>query len=297
MMEKLKRQVLIVAVFAISINISCAQDFAPIGAKWYYSLHGDGMAPPNSEYALYESVKDTIILERTAKKITRQYFKYNGSVEDWEPYFVTQIEDTVFLYNPIDHKYDRLYIFNASKGDTLTLHIPYKYSSISSRSTFRVVVDSVAVEVFNEQELKKYRLFDLDHFNWISEWYMDKAGGLDWFTPRGVVIPEAGMPMRCYVEDELEIHFVDYSCDYRLISSVEDKLKDSEILIFPNPTEDVARIKTDLDYERIEIYNSLGSLLKVTTKDEIDLSGYMPGVYVVKMYVLDQVFRTVLLKN
>ena len=54
------------------------------------------------------------------------------------------------------------------------------------------------------------------------------------------------------------------------------------IVIYPNPTTDVLRVKGNT-IESIEIYNVSGMLLKTTNKKEIDLDSYARGVYFIKV--------------
>ena len=50
-------------LITIQINLTFGQDFAPIGAEWYYSSSAGGAAPTASEYYYLLVEKDTIINE------------------------------------------------------------------------------------------------------------------------------------------------------------------------------------------------------------------------------------------
>lgn len=259
-------------------------EFAPIGAEWYYSEHAGGATPVDSEYVLYKSVKDTVILGSLAKKIERTYYLHNGDTSYLTPYFVMQGINRVYLWNPNANKFDLLYEFNASVGDTLTLDVPYEMQSTISASTYRLVIDSIVLETYNNIILKKYQIRPLDGFSWMSNWIMDKAGGLDWFIPRGAIILEAGGPLRCYRDNKVDIKFVAIDCDYRSTSNIKTNRFDN-LLIYPNPTSGLFRIKTDENIDKVEVFNCLGKLLKSSTEEEIDLTKYPTGTYLIRIEI------------
>lgn len=274
------------SVLVLTTTLVNAQEFAPIGAEWYYSEHNGGAAPSDSEYVLYKSVKDSIInIDETAfnvKKIERTYYRYSGDTTYLPPYFVSQISDTVFLYNPDSARFDKLYIFNCKKGDTISLGVPYDQQIATDFSTYRLVIDSVATETHSGVSLKKYKISGVEGFSWISNWYMDRAGGLDWFTPRGMIIPEAGGPLRCYHDSEVDIKFVSLDCDYRLISSLgADRV--SDVFVYPNPTSNKINIKTNKAIRKVELYNSNGQLLFTTCSKQVMLTEWPSGTYFLRI--------------
>lgn len=61
-----------------------------------------------------------------------------------------------------------------------------------------------------------------------------------------------------------------------------ESFSDDYIVLYPNPTKDVLRVKGNT-IENIEIYNVSGVLLKTTNKKEIDLGSYARGVYFIKV--------------
>jgi hypothetical protein len=216
------KRIIYFVLFFVSLTAQ-SQIFAPIGASWYYSSQNQGAAPTNSEYILYESTKDSTINGHAVRKIERKCYHYRGTVSTLPSLFVYNSPDTAFIYNPKSDKFDKLYIFNKNKGDTLKLDIPFESNSYtqSIKNEYRLVIDSVAVEINNGKTTKKYKTRGLDSFQFCSDgWFMDYAGGLDWFFPRaGGITPEADGPLRCYNDPLLSIHFSSIACDYRLINT------------------------------------------------------------------------------
>ncbi len=68
-----------------------------------------------------------------------------------------------------------------------------------------------------------------------------------------------------------------------LITGIEDKIsKPNSILIYPNPTKNKINIETDIDYEKVEIYNNSGMKILSTPNKSIDISRQINGIYLVK---------------
>ena len=138
----MKKRILLSFIIVSLTILTFGQNFGTIGTQWYYSEHAGGMAPPGSEYVHYESVSDTIIDGLTTHKIIRKYYKYNGYTVAFEPLYVYENLDTVFMYNFQKAKFQSVYIFNATQGDTITLDNPESLTWITD-STYRLVIDTV----------------------------------------------------------------------------------------------------------------------------------------------------------
>lgn len=70
-------------------------------------------------------------------------------------------------------------------------------------------------------------------------------------------------------------------------AGVETQMQIMEIGIYPNPAQNKVRIASEITLQSIEIYNLLGERLysqNVSTKDEeINLTGFLPGIYLIKV--------------
>lgn len=259
-------------------SLLSGQDFAPIGAEWFYTSMAGGMAPTNAEYYHFTCVKDTIINEHSLRKIDVTYYRYRGDSLILIPYYFLQTQDTVSLYNPDLDKHYILYIFNAKQGDTLTFDIPYE-NFYTEDTTYRAVLDTVIIETYDNSQLKKYVLDQIDEFGWFCGFYLEKIGGYEWFLPLGkTIIPEADGPIRCYHDKEVDINFVGYDCDYRLINSVNNFFNNN-FKIFPNPTNGYIQIDSDFAIDYIEIIDYSGKKLFGTNKSSIDIKGLDKGIY------------------
>jgi len=265
------------------INNSFGQDFAPIGAEWFYSSSAGGAAPTGSEYYHLVVTKDTSINDYNLRKIERTYYRYRGDTLRVDPYFIHQLGDTISFYNPSLNKLYRLLVFNANKGDTLTLDIPYDNYHLED-TTYRVVIDTIISETYDGVDLNKYVLNQLDDFGWFGGYYLEKVGGYEWFLPLGkFIIPESDGPIRCYHDSEIDVNFTSKDCDYRIINSINNLLA-NRFELSPNPTTNRIQIKSDLKIDGIEVIDNSGTIILWTTSPLIDLEAFVNGIYYIKIH-------------
>jgi hypothetical protein len=269
-------------------TLSFSQVYGELGSKWFYSESAAGGCPGNCEYVLFQSVLDTIIQSKNAKKITQTYFQINGDTIELEPIYVYTNSDTVYYFSLDKNRFLSLFIFNQQIGDTLHLDIPPSYAGfISSDSTYRLVIDDITNHVINGVTLKRYKTISLDNYQFYNNGYfMDRIGGLDWLFPRGAIFPEAGGPIRCYSDNDIDTSFQSIPCDY-LVTDILEYDKAGLVNLYPNPVNDYLHIDSKKNIIKIHIYNSKGKLIKNTTVNKIDFSIYSNGIYLCKVFTQD----------
>ncbi|MEO6168305.1 MAG: T9SS type A sorting domain-containing protein [Chitinophagales bacterium] len=279
------KQKLLLTTFLLTITTFLfGQNFGSIGTQWYYSEHAGGAAPPNSEYLHLQSVADTVIDDVTTHKIVRTYYKFNGDTVTFDPIFVYEQSDTAFSYNFQMARFQAIYIFNAQQGDTLTLDFPEPLPS-ETDSTYRLVIDTVETVIIDGISLKKYRTIALDEFQFYNGGYfMDRIGGLDWFFPRAVIIPEAGGPIRCYSDDQIDTSFQLIACDYRLVTSINEVSTTTQINVFPNPVQNKLTIQSEQPIETVELKDLTGKILIKTSQLNLNCEQISNGVYILTVY-------------
>lgn len=83
---------------------------------------------------------------------------------------------------------------------------------------------------------------------------------------------------------------IDYVRVFQNIASVEDNF-DASINIYPNPVEDVLHINAVEALDKVEVFHISGQLLlsKTDATDQIDMSAFSSGIYILKAYSRNQV--------
>jgi hypothetical protein len=280
----MKQKLLLTTILLTFTTLLFGQNFGSIGTQWYYSEHAGGSAPSNSEYLHLKSVSDTILNGVTTHKIVRTYYKFNGDTVTFDPLYVYEQSDTVFMYNFQKAKFQSIYIFNAQKGDTLTLEYPEPLPW-STDSTYRLVIDTIETLIVKGVSLKKYRTIALDRHQFhIGGYYIDRIGGIDWFFPRPDIIPEAGGPIRCYSDNQIDTSFQSIACDYRLFSSINEINSNFKINVFPNPVQNELTIQSEQPISRIELNDITGKRIMTTNQFYLNFDYLNNGLYILTIY-------------
>lgn len=68
------------------------------------------------------------------------------------------------------------------------------------------------------------------------------------------------------------------------ISNLYNSFLEKQVYLFPNPTDGWLNIETDLQVEAVELYDFSRKLIGNEFKNEIDLSSYQPGIYILKIF-------------
>jgi len=278
-------------LFFISLLFPClcfGQNFGVVGTEWHYSEHAQGACPGNCEYLHLKSIADTVIQAKTTHKIIQTYYTHFGDTVLFDPIYAYEQSDTVFGYNFQKARFLTLYIFNANIGDTLTLDAPD--TMFLPDTTYRLVIDTIINTIVDGVPLKKYRTLALDyHTFWNGGYFMDRIGGLDWFFPRGVIIPEAGGPIRCYSDVQIDTSFQAIPCDYREILSIPSLSDNKNVRIYPNPSTGKFMVdgRWNMD-DGIQVFDLFGRevpshINRHTSYIEVDMSHRPKGVYIIRV--------------
>ena len=69
-------------------------------------------------------------------------------------------------------------------------------------------------------------------------------------------------------------------------TSIQNPVNENSVAIFPNPAQNFVYITADFHIERIEIFNASGirALVEENPADKINLHGFIPGTYFVRIY-------------
>lgn len=274
------------------ISFSQTNNFAPIGATWYYDDYVNNCITfPDCGYYKMESVGDTLIDGKNCRILKETYFMTYFKPDT--QYIIYEDLGIVYLFD--EGAFHELYNFNAVAGDTITTFAePFNgYYSFSDFmfSEFKYVIDSVYTELIDGELLRIQNTTALgvgDGWGfWSGPMIIEKIGSIGMFLgiPNEINIEYGGF-LRCYSEDGFFYKNPDYDNDCDFITEVSDQIQKS-FEIFPNPVQNYFILETakELDVSKLKLTNACGQNVgyKISPENnnrfKIDLGNIEPGLY------------------
>ncbi len=274
------------------ISFSQTNNFAPIGAAWYYDdYQNDCPTFPDCGYYKMESVDDTLIGGKNCRLLKETYFVPYYDIPDTQ-YIIYEDLGIVYLYD--EGTFHELYNFNAVAGDTITTFAEpfngyYRFNDYMF-SEFRYIIDSVYTELIDGELLRIQYTRALEAIDgwgfWEGPMIIEKIGSIGMFlgTPN-ISDLEYGGFLRCYSEDGFFYKNPAYDNDCDFITSVNEQTPNS-FEIFPNPAKNILTIKSS-GTEKINpvIINAFGEVCEFKFisselfSSTIDISKLPAGIY------------------
>ena len=282
----------IVLILSFYNLLLTAQEWAPIGAKWYYT------APGNGSCVYIESIKDSVVNDIQCKALEIRFCSNNNLISTE---FIHQNGDSIFYLN--DSSFYLLYNLSAEINDTVKVHsnefIPTDgflhtgYPETIHLFEYQILnYDSLNIsgELFKRQQT--YNLYEHSFWNISSANYpsvIDRIGSLCYFFGRSAnIVPEEAIgQLRCYFDDFINYKNPDwiYECDY-LISDISDSKAQNIINYYPNPFHTELRIEIlEQGYNTIAIIDLSGKLVYKTSCNYDAVIGHelVKGFYVLRI--------------
>lgn len=272
------------------------KEWAPIGAKWYFTK--PTLSESNNVCILFESVKDTVINERTCRKIEIKSCANPEYILSKE--YIYQNNDSIFYFN--SGNFYLLYDFSAKLEDTIMVHKNwfkptdgYLFDNEDSIQYFKYkIIDIDSIEISGEW-LKRQTVSPLKDGDWgfgingVENFIIEKLGSLVYFFGRYGIIYTSSVYgiLRCYSDSSFSFFNPDWnnSCDY--ISGLNKIELNDYLKIFPNPVKEIIKIETkNLGNGQVNIYNLVG--IKELTVElnskitELNIRHLLPGIYIVE---------------
>ncbi len=234
-----------------------AQQWAPIGTKWYYTDIDWGFPGGHYPHEI-ESTGDTVI-NGQACRIIQGYCEcgFFGNKT-----FMYSDTNRIYLYNDSLNSFHVFYDFTKVQGETWTIVPP------TPADSFKVLVDTIYTKVIcgNSYTLQHIRNNDLGMILW--EFYGDVVKGIGNITgclfPVSAVCDPPSGSLRCFENSDTLIKFDTIPCDtiYYTWMSVKENLVES-FFISPNPFTTSAQITLNQTYQTValEVYDIQGKLL------------------------------------
>jgi len=268
-----------------------SQDFAPIGAKWYYTerfaFSGD------QSYLKIESIKDTLFQEKNCKLLSKTgVLECSNRVESE---IVYSHDSAVYFWDKDFEKFQMLYNFKAGKGDFWKILIKHDNDNTD---TIQVVVDSItntnilnkSIKVLNvsyypgyydSENLYHYSskiVYSIGDFTYLFNFYPYWSGACDFNYSGG---------LRCYEDSEFGYYSTGIadSCTYTYKWTSLESIKDNQLKVelSPNPTHGKIKIicHDNINY-KIFLLDNTGRIIRTENfkkETNLDISSYPNGMY------------------
>ncbi|MFA9392377.1 MAG: T9SS type A sorting domain-containing protein [Prolixibacteraceae bacterium] len=282
---------------------SVAQEFAPVGASWYYSeWQFDGM-PILENFLHIECEKDTLYEGQLCKKLVKNRRIWCNDRPETEYIFTRN--DTVFFFDPNYSEFQVLYDFNAERGDGWDIKL-VNYAN-EDPDTVHIVVDSTDIFVVNELSLK--RLFVTYTINYAqgkfepkySSTIVEYIGDTDYlfnYLPFSAMTCDANGSggLRCYSDSligEYSTHIAN-SCDEIVLWSSNEEYRDDlglRISVLPSGNSLMLNQAGSVA-NQFKIFSINGKLLNwgVVIDRTIDIHQLSNGIFVLQLIKEDGKF-------
>ncbi len=258
---------------------SQAQNFAPVGAKFYYSIGAlESTILPSMGYTTIDSKGDTIIEGQSVRKLVVNRINSDKSLQHISMEFMLQSGDTISYFNPYQNKFVPLYNFALQPSDTMIVHNAKQRVTdgffIDSVDRFIYIIDSIDSVHVNNQWLKRqnvryYKNTDWGIVNGVkgTTQIIENYGALTYmFGYTSGVTPETKpTELRCVEFNDSTIFKNGLiACDYtyHVNGLVKDELND--LTVYPNPITNEMHITIGNHDKPITftMYNSVGQIVK-----------------------------------
>lgn len=289
------RYLLFIFIFLFITVSNYGQDFAPVGAKWHYSY--TEFSSPNQGYIMIESVKDTTILGKNAKKLNITHFPPASSPINLQREIIFSDSNKVYLF--VYNQFRLLYDFNANQGDTIFVIEPY-YSGNNLDTLIPILVDSTKNELIGGVSKKVQYITSIEPSWYFGSKIIKDIGSDNYLLPFFAAVDPSPGPIRCYYDSLLSYQLVN-DCE-EIITSINEKSNlQKQVSVYPNPSHGIFNIALPAiaNEVQIEIYNLSGQQIEnifIKDKGIINLSKLPNGIYFVKVIHQHQVVTKKIVK-
>lgn len=252
------------------------QPFAPVGAKWHYT-ETDWRGQEVS-YSWLQSEKDTVVLGQSCRKVVGR-----GNICAWKSDYIFDRNDSVFFFNNAMQRFNLLYDFSASIGDSWVIYLGHNDSiSLIVDSIGSIVVDSITLKILYTRDI----IGSIDVA--FGGKHIQRIGGAYLF-PMGMACDPGPGDLRCYQDSEIFYKESQYDCEYVSIEIINDE----RLSVYPNPVEKTLYIESAENVINVAVFSINGQNVLNTNQKEIDVSILTKGIYVLcATTVSGQILRT-----
>jgi|GEM_PF-2449580 len=271
-------------------------------AKWFFTPWSIG--GPSSELVQIEVVGDTLIGDRVCAilGVYRQNEFLSGSEMT---VFYEKENEKVYLVEAGEFKLLFDFSFSFFLGDTMSYYLPedkLAFYDISSGGGEFTPADTplrhrngghewIVLPGGEQIRVVKTELVEFSEENcYVMGDVIDGIGSINGLIGKSCLQLPSGTEgfFRCFQSATLNYTAVEEGC---VLTSV-DEIAEHEVNIYPNPTTGFIKIETEYNFSAIKIFNIMGKLLLSRNfMDEIDLGGFLSGLYLMELSGKDGVHR------
>lgn len=201
-------------------------EFAPIGAKWWYSVQDE--FPVIKQLSL-EVIGDTIIEYHTCKVL--RFDPVPNLTNNDRDIYLYQEDDIIYQYFESENNFLKLYDFSLAPGEGYWCHA-VDFSNIVD--SFYVDIISVEIIIVNGIELKKQTIHIDGYFDWFGD-NIEIIGNNQMIIPVYGLLDAIQGPLRCFEDSVLGLYETGETAECDAILTGINELNENNINVFPNP--------------------------------------------------------------
>lgn len=290
------KYLLISITLIFSTSLCLAQEFAPVGAKWYVEVR-EPFTPNFKRTLTNQSLRDTVIKGLNCKIL----FKSQRTIfnEILGEYSLCQKGDSIYHYIKSLDSLNLVMNFAAEVGDSWeSFDQANNYESFGFENNYKYRVDSIGFIYLPNGDSLKVQYLTEQRKSWTepesSYSGSNKRELIQQIGFKKALLPTNGGDgftddqfetiVRCY-EDESKglIKFVEN--EECLTSSVRN-ISNQQIQIYPNPASDILNIKglNEMGNTDLNVIDLTGKiLLNTKNQNEINVRNLNPGIYILHL--------------
>jgi hypothetical protein len=310
---------LITKLFILFAVTAQAQEFAPIGAKWYYEIYNSGLNQSQQVVQMLTTQLYECIGEETIDSIVwRKISAPQSPIIPLDFLYLREDDRKIWFYNSESGKTVMLYDLDPELGDVWTYplndesasRVPYFVDYEVPTDSFMLRVDSISIVTFNGLPAKRLvlsRAFNDSEYQFIpGQFIMEPFGFLESFMIiPGFSIIDLDFPnlLRCYEDDYWGLISLNdsLSCDsawVKVITDIETTITD-EFKLYPNPgCQQLNIISPFIGSATLIIRNSQGAVLfekkynEANILLEAEIADLPAGIYLVDLINFSEARRS-----
>ena len=287
----MKRLTITALLFFTTLNFIYSQEWAPIGAKWYYTYIPEYALGLDPRVETIEVVGDTTILGKTCRVLEANVGLNLGLICEGSRFMYNE-NDSVFYYDAVEDKFNLLYVFNASIGQSWNVPLCYN-QNFGNGASLTVTVEDKYITTFDSTDVMTYKVNWSFYFNptpYDTIIYENIGSAASMYMMGILATVHSGIRgLRCYDSPETGlINFLGEPCD-QIVSTEKEVDKKMSLKIYPTPVGDLLKYKFEHNYltgdNSVRIFNVAGyeiykkENIATGTEQVVSVSDWPTGIY------------------